>query len=295
VSAFVTPAAGRAGTVALSLLLLTTLADSCSDGSAQCRPICENTCQAFATCNLGTADAPTCVADCVAGSDPSICVRARPTDQLTCAELEAVYDCAQYCTTLCRRAPSCGTFSETLCDTGCASYGPPVCNAASVAARTCDQLKPELRTYEDRGRALTRPGSVSEGGTGNPATFGLCRDARDCAAPLGCTGATNTCAPCTANEECAQGVLKYVCSSSAECVQVDCLTGADCSTVFPACDPTTFKCVDCLRDEDCNDPSSLSAGKKCDVSNKTCVQCLTGSDCSAPTPRCDLSYHLCLP
>jgi len=291
-----TPAAGRAWTWASGLLLVATLAGSCSGGgSSQCRPSCENTCQAFATCSLGTADAATCVADCIAGSDPSTCAHARPADQLTCPELKQVYDCAQYCTALCRRGPSCGTFSESFCDTGCASYGPPVCNVASVAARTCDQLKPELRTYEDRGRDLSQPGTVSGGGVGSPAAFGLCKDARDCTAPLGCASATNTCAPCAADAECAQGtIFKYRCSSSAACVQVECLTAADCSSVFPACDPTTFKCVDCLRDEDCTASSVLSAGKKCDVPNRTCVQCLTEADCSGATPRCDPS-HFCLP
>ena len=263
--------------------------NSASDSHA-CRSLCEDVCKNLATCNAGGSNSPTCIDDCFAGIGSSSCAGARPADQLTCAEVEQVFDCANYCGTLCHNAPQCGSFDEKLCARGCASSDPPVCNAASVAARTCDQMKPELRQYEDRGRSLATGGVF--GGSSNPTSFGLCRNASDCTSPLGCSAATNTCAPCAADPECAQGVGKYMCSPAAECVPIDCRIDADCNVVYTACNQTTFKCVECTRDEHC---ASSFLGKKCDPASSSCRQCLTNADCADPTPTCHTDIHLCEP
>jgi len=293
-------------------LLLTATLGSCSSSTPSndtaCRSVCASTCKAFADCSLVDANSTACVDGCVTSADPKSCANARPADQLTCDELKQIYDCSVYCAALCQRAPECGTFDPSFCLRGCANGDPPVCNAASVAARTCDQLKPELREYEERGRSLSSNNSVFIGGTSDPKAFGLCKTGDDCALPLGCSVATNTCAPCAADSECLHTFDKYSCSPKSECVKVDrlsdadcplgvcdtphtcvdCRTDADCKFGFLACNPTS-ECVQCTRNEHC----TMSPFKVCDATTFRCVECLTDADCSAPE-RCDLADHFCV-
>jgi hypothetical protein len=94
----------------------------------------------------------------------------------------------------------------------------PDCNAASVAARTCDQLKPELRNYEDSARAERSGSDVAvHGSIGN--AYGLCADADDCELPLGCTLSTNTCSACASDADCDRGFGSYIYSAEKECLQ----------------------------------------------------------------------------
>jgi len=292
-------------------LLLTAILGGCSSSApsndAACRSVCTSTCKAFADCSLGVANSATCVDGCVAGIDPKSCASARPADQLTCEELKQVYDCSVYCAALCQRAPECGTFDQSFCLRGCTNGDPPICNAASVAARTCDQLKPELREDEERGRALSSENSVFIGGSSDPKVFGLCKTGIDCDLPLGCSAATNTCAPCSSDSECFQDFGKYSCSPKGECVKVDCLTDtdcfndfcdtqlhtcidcrtdADCKYGYHACSPTS-KCVWCTRDEHCTSPLPI-----CDATAFQCVECLTDADCTEGR-HCGLALHFC--
>jgi hypothetical protein len=284
-------------------------------GTEMCHAVCVDVCKALVKCAVGDIP-PTCADDCTAGLGSSDCSNSRPADQLTCAELKNTYDVATYCATACHRAPECGTFDEKFCNTGCAHAHPAIHNPKSVAARTCDQLKPEVRDYEDQGRVLAAGGDVGglggiSGGT-NP--YGLCERAGNCELPLGCSLDTNTCAPCATNAECDRSDgEKYLCTTDKECLSVQCLDDSACPGT--KCDPERHSCVECLADADCNhtystrcdttqkqcvqcftdaDCTSAIFGSKCDATQKQCVQCLTDADCTEINlSTCDPQYHLC--
>jgi hypothetical protein len=270
-----------------------------------CHSFCDSTCHALDVCNIEkpTAD---CAGECVAGLGATDCSTARPPDQLTCPELQRVYDCAQYCTTLCTRGPECGTFDSSLCVEGCAAEQPTICNTASVPARSCEQLKPELRLYEDNGRAQQSGGEVVS--FSSPKAFGLCRTGTDCELPLSCLAATNTCGPCEADADCARDAgSQYACAPQKECIKVACLTDgdcyghfcdtqrhacidcrmdADCKEYLPGCNAETAKCVMCTRDEHCTG----TPFPRCNTATNRCAECVSNADCSDPSsPRCDLT------
>lgn len=273
----------------LGWLLVVTASCSGPGGSnsakASCQPFCVSACQTLAECGIEEGSS-TCAHDCSRGLDPSTCENVRPLDQYSCDELNQLYRCASYCATLCSRGDECGTFDDALCVQGCAAETPPICNPASVAARTCDQLKPELRSFEDAGRARVNGGATGSVSSGTSA-YGLCGTARDCTPPSGCSAETNTCGACTTDAECTQFPGPHACSATGECSKVACVTdancfltgcdtarhtckqcvsNADCRVVLLACDPATFKCVECLSDADC-----ASKNRQCDLATKFCV------------------------
>ncbi|MET0790514.1 MAG: hypothetical protein ABW061_03255 [Polyangiaceae bacterium] len=263
---------------------------SSSDGAAaSCKAACTDLCQALAACDDG---APSdCEAQCNLGTSGVSCSGVRPADQLTCNELSASYACADYCATLCTRAPSCGSFAADTCARGCASQSHSICNSKSVAARTCDQLKPELRLYDDAGNA--GQGEIVVGG-GFGAQYGLCTSATDCDLPLGCSATTNTCSPCEADADCGRTYPHYACSTKHECTKVDCVVDADCSASLSSpttfCDASLHVCGECHVDADCK---NATLGKVCDEKTLKCVECVDNGDCSKDSPRCDESLQYC--
>ena len=274
------------GAMLLSLLGAPWACSSSSSGSdGACPTYCTGFCQSLSQCHLATGT--TCVSDCESGVGANGCASLRPPSQFTCSELTGVYDCAKYCVAFCQRVPSCGAFDQNLCLQGCGDENPLVCNPASVAARTCDQLKPEARDYQDLANALNnRMGGII---ATSQQTYGLCTDSSECSNGQGCVAATNTCAPCTTNAECAQQFGTYACKSGV-CTTVDCLKNSDCiGASDPICDTSQYTCVECLTTPDCvGNPFGTSLGgqpRKCDA-NHNCVDCLSNADCASfPLPN----------
>jgi hypothetical protein len=171
-----------------------------SDGSAICRSRCESSCHAVVEC--GHAEpSDGCVDECASHLEGLDCSRIESLDRLTCQELRRELACTDYCVTFCQRIPECGSFDSRLCFAGCMDLGPTICNAASVDARTCDDLKPEARTFEHAAQA-SEEGAAFGSVISSPSVYGLCTSFDDCEAPLGCSEATNTCAPCVGDSEC---------------------------------------------------------------------------------------------
>jgi hypothetical protein len=269
--------------LSVGALLWTGGCSSSSGSGASCDAYCEDVCAELDACGVST-DA-SCVGQCSAGMGSS-CRGARPANQLTCAEVQDVQACAGYCAVLCERAPECGSFDQGLCRAGCAAERPDVCNPASVEARSCDVLKPELRLYDDAARAARDGDDFVSGGFGP--RFGLCETAEDCEEPLGCSLETNTCAPCTTNGDCAQSYGSFVCTEERACQEVECLVDDDCSSGI--CDPTTHQCGDCRSDADCKGLFGA-----CNTATSACVQCTSDAQCSQQfAPFCNLAENRCV-
>jgi hypothetical protein len=251
---------------AFSLLGLATAFIGCSGESSSnsCIAYCDNLCSSLTTCELSIGEED-CQEACQSGLTDAECRNQPAPDRLTCDELTEVVTCAEYCGTLCERAPKCGTFDAKACVTGCASSSPSICNAASVAARTCDQLKPEIRLYERRG--TPSDGDSASGGFLSPSSFGLCEEAEDCEAPLGCSQATNTCAACETNDDCAHDYGAYICNDAQECEKVACVADKDCILDRP-CNTETHECGECRKDADC----TLSFRPVCDTKTLKCIE-----------------------
>lgn len=263
---------------AVSTLAAATLGGCAGDsGSNSCGSFCKDFCQELGKCQIDGSSS--CVRDCTSGLSSENCSGARPPDQLTCDELGALYQCAQYCATLCTRAPQCGSFDSKLCAEGCGATQPSICNPASVPARTCDQLKPELRLYEDKGRALSTPGTDFVGG-GTSDAFGLCLSNSDCEGQR-CDLTTNVCGPCHTDAECKGDFGAHICAPDGSCMAVECAEDADCFA-GDKCDPAHHKCVRCLVDADCTGQTF----PHCSPAKNTCVQCVADADCvGQPTSR----------
>jgi len=163
------------------------------DSNRACDASCEDRCDAFVGCGIGVT--ASCADECKSSLKHADCRGYRPADQYTCDELQEVRNCARYCTEFCVWAAACGTFDQQVCLEGCTYEGPPICNSASVSARTCDELKPEARTYDDVGHLLQEGGDFAFGGSASLSTYGLCLTARDCEATEMCALETNTCVP----------------------------------------------------------------------------------------------------
>jgi hypothetical protein len=290
-------------------LLLVLGAGSCagSDESginAACQSRCDELCAEFERCEVAERS-PSCVDDCSAALRSADCSDATPPSQLTCDELAEVARCASHCSALCARAPECGGFDQQLCLEGCTADEPVLCNAASVPARTCDQIKPEARWYEELGRALHDEDS-DVGGFHSPASFSLCDSAADCDVPLACSLATNTCGSCVDDQECARGFGEPYACSAGECLAVecavdddcfggvcdsehvcrDCRSDVDCSFTNPVCDTEALECVECLEDAHCQ-AASVVIYPACDVPNRECVECTRDEHCTdLDQPRC---------
>jgi hypothetical protein len=199
-----------------------------------------------------------------------------------------------------------------LCAQGCASAEPFICNPASVPARTCDQLKPELRDYEDLGRSLNTPGD--HGSSGNSSTtYGLCSSNWECRGQR-CDLTTNVCAPCRVDADCKEDFGAHICAPDGSCMSVRCAEDADCSG-GDKCDPATHECARCLVDADCAGqiaphcsrvkkscvPCTADAhcvgqatGSHCGLTSpfdSICVQCITDADCAASGgTRCSIGF-----
>jgi hypothetical protein len=282
----------------LLVLLAGCSGSSSSSSNPRCQSYCDGLCKTLEGC--GTPVATDCAAQCATGTGTTDCSGERPADQLTCKEAQQSYACADYCATLCERAPSCGSSFNTLtCATGCATLLPPICNAASVAARTCDQLKPEIRRYQDAGtpaQPTSGEGSgsgdnVSSGDSSSPSSSasesGLCRSAEDCEAPLGCSTANNTCAACKNDADCAHRTNAYICSPEKACVRVQCESDDDCGS-GGFCDVERHICGDCHSNADCGGFQHL-----CDPVTAKCSQCASNADCDEFGPRCDHELGVC--
>jgi hypothetical protein len=308
-----------AHTVSFALLLSTCSTDG--DSSRACKSLCSDVCQTLPGCGLEVAVG--CTDECVAGLGDLDCSAARPVGQLTCAELAELYACAEYCAAFCTSAVACGPFDERLCAIGCASET-VLCNARSVAARSCDQLKPEARLYEDLGRAQQSDSDdvFISGGARALSAFGLCGDADDCDSPLGCSVETNTCEACVSNAECTKefAAQPSVCTAEGACLEVDCVTDDDCNpgnlcdtqahtciecardehcatrplaSLRPACDIASNSCVECNQDEHCAAGPSASLFPACDIGNNGCVECTRNEHCSSPRGLCSLADFSC--
>ncbi len=272
-----------AGWCALWLLAFQAGCSGGSGQSASCTARCSDICKAFEACGAVPAD---CEAQCTLGLG-SNCSGPRP-DQLTCDELSSTYACADYCATLCTRAPDCGSFDQGACARGCASQYHAICNPRSVAARSCDQLKPELRLYDEAGNA--GPNEEVVGNIGSGARYGLCETAADCTAPDGCSSNTNTCGPCRTDAACENGIFAHACMAGA-CVKVDCLKDADCYG-GDFCETTLHVCGDCHSAADC----TSSFRPICSATSATCIGCEVNADCKDQfAPTCSPTLHACTP
>lgn len=215
--------------------------DEESEGNPACDATCDDRCNAFVGCGFDVQ--ASCAAECKSSLQHADCRGFRPADQYTCEELEEVHACADYCHEFCVWAASCGSFDQQICFEGCAYGTPPICNPASVAARGCDELKPEARMYDDIGRSLQEDDQIVLGGSFTDySAYGLCVSARDCTLPEGCSLATNTCGACTQDSDCEDGlsVTHHLCSSG-QCLKVECLADDEC--VSQHCDADTHTCV----------------------------------------------------
>jgi hypothetical protein len=258
---------------------LTSSGDDGDDGT--CPAYCSSVCDALGQCQVTVG--ATCVSDCQSGIGTKACKSMRPPSQYSCDEVQGIYDCASYCTAFCRRAPTCGAFDQNRCLEGCALQTPSVCNPASVDARTCDQLKPEARDYQDAADAHAE--GTGFGVIATPQEYGLCADASECDPTQACLLATNTCGPCATNADCAQSPpLTYACQAG-KCGMVDCLTSADCGS-SGVCDTSKYACVQCLTDADCAGSLLGKYAPRCGVQN-LCVVCSTDADCpNSPQATC---------
>jgi Cys-rich repeat protein len=283
-----------------------------SDGSAACRAYCTDLSQALADCGLDTS-ALGSPSECGKQLGAVDCSAQRPPAQLNCSELGELYACSEYCVALCERAAACGPFDADLCERGCVAH-PALCNAQSVAPRSCEQIKPEARWYEDLGRDQASGGDsvvISSGGA--PAQYGLCEDAVPCEGQLGCSATTNTCAPCSSDAECARAhsPRSYLCNADRLCVEVECLNDGDCAGRY--CDPASNTCVRCRSDADCDSflpackdaqcvactrdehcAARYTTNQRCDTTADNCVECRSNSDCTSDlSPRCNSTLSFC--
>jgi hypothetical protein len=162
-----------------------------------------------------------------------------------------------------------------------------ICNPASVAARTCDQLKPELAAYEQDARAYLKGGF----GQWGVSQVNVCRNAEDCLLPAGCSTTTSTCSSCIDDSECRQNYGTHMCSNG-QCVEVECLLDADCG-FRPTCNKSTHTCVECLTDAQCAKDSPWYPA--CDTTRNKCVACNTDAHCALEVfKRCKTAGHICV-
>ena len=282
------------------------------EGNPACEATCDDRCSAFVGCGFDVQ--ASCADECKNSLQHADCRGFRPADQYTCDELAEVNACAAYCHEFCVWASACGSFNQQTCIEGCAYEKPTLCNPASVAARTCDELKPEARMYDDIGQLLQGDSEFAYGGSFfNYREYGLCLEAQDCELPETCSLATNTCGACAEDADCDRGLSSkhYVCSTG-QCLEVacvvdddcftgrcradthtcvDCLADTDCDSFFTKCNPETLECVRCLDDSQCSDESYF---KRCDTAEHQCVECLTDDDCpDGVTDRSCSVQHLC--
>jgi Cys-rich repeat protein len=262
------------------ILVLSAMACSSSGTSAdgQCPAYCSDTCQAATLCTIAVSS--TCDSDCQAGIGTDQCQALAPISQFSCSEIQQMVDCEGYCAAFCERAPTCGAFDAKLCLEGCALVKPPICNPASVAPRTCDQLKPEARSYQDA--ATAKNSGTGFASFAQPGSYGLCESASDCTSGMVCVLATNVCGPCKADADCSPTTGLASACLSGVCTQVECLTSSDCFG-GGVCDTTQHMCVPCLTAADCSGFTVAgSPGPMCTAAHQ-CVQCLSSADCGAGT------------
>ncbi|MGH7438340.1 MAG: hypothetical protein ACRENE_21870 [Polyangiaceae bacterium] len=241
----------RFGEALIAIGVLGACSSQSSSNDGTCGPYCTDFCTTLVQCKVPTDSS--CPDACMAGVGTSGCGHLTPASRYRCAEVQMLYECGAYCVAFCQRIPTCGAFDEQACLTGCERLKPVICNPASVAARTCDQLKPEGRAYDEAAKG--------QSSFATPGVYGLCLDPSECSPGQACAVSTNTCGPCQTDAECAQGIgTLYACGAGGSCAMVQCVSSVDC-TGSP-CDVATHTCVECLTSADC----AMLPGTQC-VSN----------------------------
>lgn len=122
-----------------------------------------------------------------------------------------------------------------------------------------------------------------------------------------CDLATQVCAGCKVDGDCAHGQLcetttgtcLFTCIEDPTCpleapacdevrgVCIRCKHNRDCARDEPFCEAVSGRCLSCLNDDDCP-----VATPRCDRPLGGCVVCITSGDCTAPA-MCDPSAHDC--
>jgi hypothetical protein len=306
------------GWVVLLLAFAPCALDCGSNAAGSCRTYCDSLCNQLDQC---AARPSSCVDTCATGMGTDNCEGAPAPSRLTCADASKTYACAEYCAAVCARAAPCGGFDPQACGVGCAAIPKRTCNAASVGARTCDQLKPELGVYESMAHHLIQSPSSW---TLLVMQTGVCSTPGDCQLPLGCSAKTNTCGLCTTDAECASpndySFSRHACLANGQCTKVDCAVDGDCyqgwcdpnghvcrdcrtdtectnSTMRPACNPTTFVCVECLTDAHCTKAWG-GIYPACNTQTNKCIECNTDAHCATAMggyyPACNTQTNKCV-
>jgi hypothetical protein len=198
-----------------------------------------------------------------------------------------VLDCPAYCEALCEAVVECG-LDAADCRVGCAVETPELCNLLSIEPRTCQELVDEASCYTLIGEG----GACSQGGL----TSGLCAPgsgsfAGPCADRV-CSPITNTCEPCTSDEQCASGVPgipgNVRACQEARCLQVECLGDGDCrfDEKSELCHTETHTCTACTTDDDCNEIDATCVEGRCHA-------CAEDDDCFGLTPMCNTESGRC--
>lgn len=137
-----------------------------------------------------------------------------------------------------------------------------------------------------------------------------------CVADVQCTAASrprcdvalHRCVECGVAQDCGAGRLcepttrrcLQTCLSAADCpddetcdladgICAECAVDGDCTASGrPHCDPSLSRCVDCVDDEQCADPT-----RHCDRTVGHCVGCLSSNDCPS-AQLCDPASSTCV-
>jgi hypothetical protein len=93
---------------------------------------------------------------------------------------------------------------------------------------------------------------------------------------------------CSERGLCVACVADSDCGDAARCVGNRCVAECDAASPCdeedaPMCDALSGVCVDCVRDEDCEEDSPF-----CDPERLACTECRSNADCDAEHPRCVL-------
>ena len=98
-----------------------------------------------------------------------------------------------------------------------------------------------------------------------------------------------SCSVCTQQAECARFATTPVCAPNGACVACDSDHKSLCAAAEPACDPASYRCVQCVSDPDC--PSDKSA--RCQADH-TCGVCTADAQCARFNKVCDTRVGACV-
>jgi hypothetical protein len=122
-----------------------------------------------------------------------------------------------------------------------------VCNAASIAPRSCDELKSELEIYQQEGRGQKTGDTFA---TSSDFQTGVCTHQFECSGGTLCDLTTNLCSKCKSNADCAPLGASELCAPEGTCVE--CVVDSDCTLpTLSRCKPDEHRCVQCSTDADC--------------------------------------------